>query len=74
MAQDKIDWEILEDGTISVKTPGISGTNHVSADQLLKQIAAMAGGEHKKTKRLDRFAVNPLHDALHQHSADGHTH
>lgn len=74
MAQDRIEWEILEDGTISVKTPGISGTNHVSADQLLKEIAKMAGGEHKKTKRLDRFATNPIAAALHEHSADGHTH
>lgn len=45
MSQDVISWEILEDGTISLKTPGISGENHVSADLLLGHLAEHMGGK-----------------------------
>lgn len=44
MSMDIINWEILEDGTISLKTPGISKENHVSADELLDQLAENMGG------------------------------
>jgi len=42
---DKIEVEILEDGTASVKTEGISDVNHFSADELLEAISAELGGE-----------------------------
>lgn len=47
---DKISIEVLEDGTISVTTEGISGTNHMSADKFLETINDMAGGEVQKSK------------------------
>ena len=70
--KDEIQFEILADGTISVKTPGISLANHVSADKLLKDIATLAGGERQTKKRVD-VAYN-LAGALHTHTADGHHH
>ena len=52
---DKIQLEILEDGTISVKTSEISETNHLSADELLKMISEMSGGTTKITPREHEF-------------------
>ena len=55
---DIIDIDILEDGTISVKTSDIAEANHVSADQLLADIANMAGGERSTRKREHPFWKN----------------
>jgi hypothetical protein len=67
---DSIAFEILEDGTISTKTSGISGTNHVSADELLAGLAELTGGPHTSKQRED--VKVPLHhhshDHKHQHS------
>jgi len=48
---DTIKWEILEDGTVSITTDGISGTNHVSADELLESLGDMLGGDVKIEER-----------------------
>lgn len=62
---DTMNLEILEDGTISISTDKISGTNHVSADEFIEEVAKAAGGEHTVQKKKNRFA--------HQH-AHGHVH
>jgi hypothetical protein len=61
---DEIQVEILEDGTVSVKTDKISDAAHFSADQLLEDIADMVGGETKKTPRENKFWDNRV-VALH---------
>jgi hypothetical protein len=66
---DSIPFEILEDGTISIKTDRISGTNHLSADELLEGLAELVGGEHTSKQRDD--VVVPAH---HHHHAHGHEH
>jgi len=48
---DVMDIEILEDGTISVKTDKISQANHFSADEFLNELEEMLGGERKTEKR-----------------------
>ena len=69
---DLIEWSILEDGTISIKTDRISGTNHIAADQLLAELAKLAGGEHVSVQRTDvKYNLAPHR---HAHTADGHTH
>jgi hypothetical protein len=69
---DMVNFEILEDGTISIKTDRISGTNHIAADQLLAELAKLAGGEHTSVQRTDvKYNLTPH---LHAHTADGHTH
>jgi hypothetical protein len=74
--QDNIHFEILEDGTISVTTDGISGTNHLSADKLLAQLGELMGGavSIKKRSRLAVGASSCLTNALANHAHDGHTH
>lgn len=64
--QDVISWEILEDGTISLKTPGISGENHVSADGLLEAIAKNAGGEVKIEKLKSDYRPKMVHGHSHR--------
>lgn len=50
---DKMEVEILEDGEIRIETEGISGVNHCSADEFLKEVEELAGGRRvvKKTRR-----------------------
>jgi H2-forming N5,N10-methylenetetrahydromethanopterin dehydrogenase-like enzyme len=52
---DTIDIEILEDGTISIKTSEISGTNHISADLLLDEIEELTGGQAVRKCREHEF-------------------
>jgi len=40
-----IQVEILEDGTVSIKTSDIAETHHISADQLLDEIKSELGGK-----------------------------
>jgi hypothetical protein len=51
MHQDQIKITILDDGLIKVETDAISAPNHVSADELLKLISRLMGGEETRTKR-----------------------
>ena len=41
---DAIKFSILDDGTIKIETGGISGANHVSADELLADLNGLMGG------------------------------
>ena len=61
MKEDIIEIEVLEDGTIKVTTDQISPANHMSADQFLKQIEQLAGGEITKQKN------RKAHGHVHQH-------
>jgi len=67
MKQDVISFEILADGTISFITDAVSGTNHASADELLKQMTTTMGGS-RETKKRSRLG------AMHGHSHGGHYH
>jgi len=52
---DKMYIEIEDDGTISVTTDGISGTNHLSAENFIKDMAKLAGGI-KTTKKRNKYS------------------
>ena len=51
---DTIFCTILEDGTISIKTVEVSDTNHLSADDLLKQFETLLGGQVTREKLPDK--------------------
>jgi hypothetical protein len=51
-----IDFEILEDGTVSVKTEAIDEAHHVSADQLLEELQEMLGGKTQRTENKEAKA------------------
>ena len=48
---DKMKITILEDGEIKIETEGVSQANHCSADELLKMIEKLAGGERQTIKK-----------------------
>lgn len=60
---DKMNIEILEDGTISVKTDKVSGTNHKSADEFMSDIEKLAGGtrETQKKRQTNVHATSKIH-------------
>ena len=64
MKEDVIEIQVTEDGLIKVSTPKISAQNHMSADQLLKEIETLAGGDVVKRKQAGN-------KTSHHH---GHTH
>ena len=74
MKNDAIQYEILEDGTISVTTDQISGINHVSADKLLANLFGLAGGEVTRRKRTRLEVGQDMTGALREHTHDGHSH
>ena len=69
-ATDTIAIEILDDGTIKVTTDPISGPNHLNAEQFLRLLAELAGGETTRTRRV----IASLAHVLAAHTHDGHTH
>jgi hypothetical protein len=72
--RDNIQYEILEDGTISITTDQISGTNHASADKLLQSLFELVGGEVTVRKRTRLELGNSLAAVLEAHTHDGHRH
>jgi len=63
---DNIEFEVLEDGTITTRIGGaVSDANHLSADKLLRQIETLAGGEVSREK------IAKGHSHIHQ---GNHTH
>ena len=48
---DTIEVEVLEDGTLKVTTDQISTANHRNADEFLKLVKSLVGGEVETTKR-----------------------
>jgi len=62
---DKMEMEILEDGTITVKTDGVSGKNHKSADEFLKMMEDLTGGGRETKKRVRKHKHK--HVAPHSH-------
>ena len=65
MQIDRFTIEILEDGTIKTTTDAVSAANHDNAEQFLRAMAHLAGGETKRERRTD---VKPHHHDGHQHT------
>ena len=67
---DKMKIQILADGTIRVTTDPISPANHMNAEQLLTNIARLAGGETTRERRPDA----QQHTHTHEHGGHHHHH
>jgi hypothetical protein len=50
---DRLTIEILEDGTIKTSSDAVSAANHESAEQFLRAVARLAGGETTREARKD---------------------
>lgn len=60
MKVDKIEIEILADGTLKMTTDKISAPNHGNFEALIREIVAMAGGEY--TSKQKRGTVAHTHE------------
>jgi hypothetical protein len=70
---DTISFQILEDGTITVKTTEISSGNHMSADNLMVEFDKMMGGQVTILQNPEAKGKAHLHH--HEHAfAGGHSH
>ena len=64
---DTMNITVLEDGTLKIETDKVSGPNHIGAEQFLRDVAKLAGGEiTRKNKRGFTHA--------HAHSEEFHKH
>jgi hypothetical protein len=66
---DTLHFEILEDGTITVKTSDVSDGNHMSADNLIKDMATLMTGKmtYKANPDAKAHAHAHKHNVAHQH-------
>lgn len=64
MEIDTLNIEILEDGTIKTTSDAVSAANHENAEQFLKAMARLAGGETTREARKD---VKHGHAHTHSH-------
>lgn len=66
-ADDRIEIEILEDGTIRATTGALAGPNHASADQFVGLLDKLLGG-HTEVKNRGRHTHTHTHGTLtHRH-------
>ena len=68
---DEIQIEVLEDGTIKSTTDPISGANHANAEQFLRQMATLAGGDTTRTRKAGH-THHGAHSHDHSHDKAGH--
>jgi hypothetical protein len=58
---------ILEDGTISVQTGNMAGEHHASADEFIKLVQQLAGGERQTRSTRQHHHHHHHHDHEHHH-------
>jgi len=64
---DTMEFEILEDGTISVKTSEVSQKNHASADEILDLLEDYMGSK-RRTEHLEHKNKHHVHVHHKQHA------
>jgi hypothetical protein len=67
---DRIQIEVLKDGTAKSTTDAVSGENHQSAEAFLKMVASLLGGSTVRRARGDA----PQHAHAHAHGEHTHSH
>ena len=61
---DKMEIEILDDGSLKISTDKISMANHTNAEGLIRELSKAQGGEVIRQKK----------SGAHYHEHDGHYH
>ena len=64
---DVINLQILEDGTVTIKTSEISDGNHVAAENLLEEMEKMLGGSVVRKENPDKHKHAHVHNYAHAH-------
>jgi len=65
---DKLEIEILPDGTIKTTTGKVGAVNHQNAEAFLNMLARETGGVTKREKRGDHDHHDHSHSHTHDHS------
>ena len=65
---DIIEVTILPDGSIKIETSKVSGPNHTSAENFLRDVEAASGHKAKRSRKAD------VHVHGHTHTHQGHGH
>ena len=65
---DQLKIEILEDGTIKTTSDKVSAANHDTAEQFLRAMARLAGGETTREPRRD--TKEHYYHHVHEHKDD----
>jgi hypothetical protein len=68
LRQDNLTVEFLPSGQIKVSTDAVSQANHAAAENFLRVLAELSGGEVVRAKK----AHGHIH--AHQHEHEGHGH
>ena len=63
---DKMDIEILEDGTMKISTDQISMPNHTGAEGLIRELVKAAGGDSNRVRKANHV--------IHEHNGTFHSH
>jgi hypothetical protein len=66
--EDRLTLTVLEDGTARVEVDGISGANHLAADQLVEFFSRLLGGPLRVEKRPEAYSH------AHRHGTRSHRH
>lgn len=66
--------EILPDGTIKTTTDPISGANHQTAENFLKTVTTLTGGDVTRQKRGNTHHHHHGHTHTHDHADHNHSH
>jgi hypothetical protein len=69
---DQLKIEILEDGTIKTTSDEVSAANHETAEQFLRAMARLAGGETVRESRKDIKGNDHVHDHKDDQLHHGH--
>lgn len=62
MITDKFQITVLPDGTIKSTTDEISSANHQLAEDFLKMLARLSGGESVRVRRTDVYRHTHIHE------------
>jgi hypothetical protein len=68
MPFDTLTITIDDDGNIRTSSDAVSGANHSNAEQFLRYIATLAGGETTRQRRADVHTHTHTHSHEHEHS------
>jgi len=68
---DKLDVEVLADGTLKVTSGRVSQANHSGAEAFLRALARACGGVSTRVRRPDAVGHAHDHDHGHAHDHDG---
>ena len=66
---DKMEIQILEDGTIKISADKISQASHASAEAFLREVARLGGGQTVRTRKA--HAHTHSHEEEHEHDHGG---